>query len=42
MDQVKNFKNNNIQVELGTDHQKYLHKTVMLPETRLSLIKDFD
>ena len=41
-EQVKNFKNKNIDVEIGTDHQKYLHKTTMLTETRASLINDLD
>ena len=41
-DQINNFKKSDTKVELGTDHQEYLHTTVMSSETRLSLIEDLD
>ena len=41
-DQIDNFKKSDTKVELGTDHQEYLHTTVMSSETKLSLIEDLD
>ena len=41
-DQINNFKNTDSKVELGTDHQDYLHTTVISTETKLSLIEDLD
>ena len=41
-DQINDFKKNDTKVELGTDHQEYLHTTVMSSETRLSLVEDLD
>jgi hypothetical protein len=40
--QINDFKKSDTKVELGTDHQEYLHTTVMSSETRLSLIEDLD
>ena len=41
-DQINNFKNIDSKIELGTDHQEYLHLTVITSETKSSLIGDLD
>jgi len=41
-DQINNFKNIESKIQLGTDHQEYLHLTVISSETKLSLIEDLD
>ena len=41
-EQINNFKNIDSKIELGTDHQEYLHLTVISSETKSSLIEDLD
>jgi len=41
-EQINNFKNIDSKIELGTDHQEYLHLTVISSETKSSLIGDLD
>ena len=41
-EQINNFKNTDSKIELGTDHQEYLHLTVISSETKSSLIGDLD
>ena len=41
-EQINNFKNIDSKIELGTDHQEYLHLTVITSETKSSLIGDLD
>ena len=41
-DQINIFKNQDSKIELGTDHQDYLHTTMISSETKLSLIEDLD
>jgi hypothetical protein len=41
-DQINNFKNIESKIELGTDHQEYLHATVISSDTKSSLIEDLD
>ena len=41
-DQINIFKNQDSKIELGTDHQNYLHTTVISSATKLSLIEDLD
>ena len=41
-EQVNKFKDCDSKVELGTDHNDYLHTSVLSLETKLSLIEDLD
>ena len=41
-EQIDNFKNIDSKIELGADHQEYLHLTVISSETKSSLIGDLD
>jgi hypothetical protein len=41
-EQINNFKNIDSKIKLGTDHQEYLHLTVISSETKSSLIGDLD
>ena len=41
-DQINKFKNTESKIELGTDHQEYLHTTVISSDTKSSLIEDLD
>ena len=41
-EQVNKFKDCESKVELGTDHNDYLHTSVLSLETKLSLIEDLD
>ena len=41
-DQINNFKNIDSKIELGTDHQEYLHTTVISSDTKSSLSEDLD
>ena len=39
--QVEEFKNPNSRIEIGTDHDNYLHTTVLSKEVKEALAKDF-
>ena len=41
-DQIKKFKSNSNQIELGIDHNEYSHSTKLSEETVRSLISDFN
>ncbi len=41
-DQIKKFKSNSNQIELGIDHNEYSHSTKLSEETVKSLISDFN
>ena len=39
---VKDFKDMDCTVEIGTDHEQYPHISVLTNEVKTALIKDFD
>ena len=39
--QVEEFKNSSSRIEIGTDHDNYLHSTVLSKEVKEALSKDF-
>ena len=39
--QVEEFKNSSSKIEIGTDHENYLHSTVLSKEVKEALAKDF-
>ena len=39
--QVEEFKNSSSRIEIGTDHDNYLHSTVLSKEVKEALAKDF-
>ena len=39
--QIEEFKNSSSRIEIGTDHDNYLHSTVLSKEVKEALVKDF-